>query len=287
MKFFASFFFFILVIFLFAILKTFNIFLAESENVIYKSGCKIRRETKYRNYQMWNKGNFIDLGANNGDSLIWFYNLYMKGLKYFVPYPRRTTNITKNFNTYIFEGNPNLCDKIKRTVEFIKHNTELSNFKIFCPYIVSTHEGVEKMTIDNGNDYSSSKYYESNRNFNRYRKISMVAALNFTKFLNENIDENDFNVMKFDVEGEEYFIIPELIKTNLLSKFDVLYSEFHLGDINNPLNKKANDIFYVFQNYTAKMHIETYEEEKITEDQLLNYNKIYDDLVSCRNGIYN
>lgn len=92
----------------------------------------------------------------------------MKNLKYFVPYPRRTTNITKNFNTFIFEANPNLCNIIEKTVEFVKQNTKLVEFKIFCPVIVSTYEGVEKMTID-GNDYESSKFYESNRDFNKNR----------------------------------------------------------------------------------------------------------------------
>lgn len=248
---------------------------------ISRKQCNIRRKNRIQSEYMWNVGNFIDLGANNGDSLVWFYNLHMPFLKYFVPYPKLESNITKNFNTFIFEANPYLCDKISKTVDFIKQHTELVNFKIFCPVIVSTYEGVEKMTID-VNDYASSKYYESNYNSNRNRKVVMVKVLNFTNFLSENIPPYDFNVMKFDVEGEEDYIIPELMKTNLLSKFDVLYSEFHLGDTNNPLKERAKYFFEDFLRYTNENGIETYEEEKISEEQKKHYTDIYKDLLSCK-----
>lgn len=93
--------------------------------------------------------------------------------------------------------------------------------------------------------------------------------------------------MKFDVEGEEHYIIPNLIKNNLLSKFDVIYSEFHTGDINNPLKSFAKNTFAEFINYSEVNGIETYEEEKISEKQLNNYNCIYEDLVLCKGNKYN
>lgn len=246
----------------------------------------MKRNNKRDSEVMWNSGNYIDLGGNNGDSVLWFYNLDMKNLTKKPLYPERKTNITKNFNTFIFEANPFLCEKIYKTVEYVKINTQLTNFKIYCPVIVSVYEGVEKMTIDS-DDYASSKYYESNKKVNRYRRVYNVKVINITKFLNENIPQYDFNVMKFDVEGEEYFIIPKLIENNLLSKFDVLYSEFHTGNVNNPLHTKAIDIFEDYKNYAKKNNIETYEETNITESDLLKYNKIYEDLIICKNNYYN
>lgn len=187
---FLYFFLFFSLLVLYTILAC-NIYANNNEK---ESECRIRRRNKIKSNSMWNNGNFVDLGANNGDSVIWFYNLHMKNLKYFVPYPRRTTNITKNFNTFIFEANPNLCNIIEKTVEFVKQNTKLVEFKIFCPVIVSTYEGVVN---------------ESNRNFNKNRRVVNVPVINITKFLSENIPQYDFNVMKFDVEGEEHYIFPQ------------------------------------------------------------------------------
>lgn len=45
-------------------------------------------------------------------------------------------NISKNFNTFIFEANPFLCNTIYRIVDHLKKHTKLINFNIYCPVIV-------------------------------------------------------------------------------------------------------------------------------------------------------
>lgn len=241
----------------------FSFFYYSKLTIKAENKCKVNNLKKSINNIVWKRGNYIDLGANSGNSVIWFYNIRMPDLKYTVLYPRILVNITNNFNTYIFEANPFLCNKIYSVVEYIKRKTKLINFNVYCPVIVSTYDGTDIFTIDN-NDVASSKYYNTNTKYNTNRKNFTLPVINITRFLSENIQFNDFNVMKFDV----------------------LYSEFHNMYLNNPVSKKASNIFKNFLNYTKENGIETYEELKVTKQQRENHMSIYNDLRLCRNYFF-
>lgn len=92
--------------------------------------------------------------------------------------------------------------------------------------------------------------------------------------------------MKFDVEGEEHFIIPDLIKNRQLNKFDILYSEFHINNVNNPAKEKGLYNYLSFINYTNNLNIETYEESKISKNQMKHYSYLLKDLISCKPNIF-
>lgn len=179
-----------------------------------------------------------------------------------------------------------MCNKIYNVVDYIQKHSTLTLFHIYCPVVVTTHDGIEIMTIDK-DDVASSKYYKSNFKYNRNRINYTLPSINFTNFIEKNIRTTDFNVMKFDVEGEEYSIIPDLIHRNLLMKFDILYSEFHLKELNNPIQEKSNVVFNQYINYTKYYNIETYEERKISQQQKVHYSDLYNELLLCRNGLYN
>lgn len=247
--------------------------------------CQIKNKKKKKVVDLWNSGNYIDLGANSGDSLLWFYNLNMPNIKYTVPYPNISFNIYKNFNTYIFEANPFLCQKIYEVVKYIKKVTKLVSFQVYCPIIVSTYDGTDVMTIANDDVYSS-KYYSSNNYKRIKRKNYTLPVLNFTRFVLENIPLNNFNVMKFDIEGEEHYVIPDLIEKNLLNNFDILYSEFHKGIVNNPLKEKAYSIFSSFLNYCNYYKIDSFEERNISKFQLNHYLDIIRNLHMCKRNTF-
>lgn len=86
--------------------------------------CSIKKKNS-NNLNAWNKGNYIDLGANNGDSVLWFFNLIIKNRKNSVLYPKINITIKKNFNTYIFEANLYLCGDIQNVTNYILRHSNL------------------------------------------------------------------------------------------------------------------------------------------------------------------
>ena len=55
----------------------------------------------------------------------------------------------------------------------------------------------------------------------------IVESINFSKFLRENITEDDFVVVKMDIEGAEYEVLPSMIADGSHKLINDFYCEFH------------------------------------------------------------
>jgi FkbM family methyltransferase len=53
-----------------------------------------------------------------------------------------------------------------------------------------------------------------------------VPSTSLSNFIN-TMDEDDYLVVKLDIEGSEYFVIEDLFKTGAISKIKELYIEWH------------------------------------------------------------
>jgi len=53
-----------------------------------------------------------------------------------------------------------------------------------------------------------------------------VKCIDFAKFI-DSFDDDDYLIIKLDIEGSEYEVLEHLIKTNKIVKIKELYVEFH------------------------------------------------------------
>lgn len=71
----------------------------------------------------------------------------------------------------------------------------------------------------------------------------LINTIDFSKFLFDNVNENDFVLVKMDIEGSEFKVIDSLIETGAYKLVNDFYCEFHERFFDNPsdyVDKKEN-----------------------------------------------
>jgi FkbM family methyltransferase len=159
-----------------------------------------------------NKSLFVDLGANIGQSYLWFSKHFKKNIKF-----------------ELFEPNPNCFKKLKYLSD-IKKNFSIINFG------VGAEAGIFKFygsLESDGNNFqqsgSNAKDYVQNVPFykNSNSKVIDVKIINFSNYLTKQSKKFDKIFVKMDIEGSEVDLLESLIKNNTINFIDVLYIEFH------------------------------------------------------------
>lgn len=210
---------------------------------------------------------YFDLGSNNGDSILWLFGYRNLNNSYHVPYPIFQHFPTSEVTVHSFEANPLLCKLIDDNIDFLKKVTSNCNYFINCPIAVSNKTGFINFKTTSGT-LGSSIYYNVSE---EKSTIIKVKSIDIVEYINANINANDFNIIKFDIEGEEYFMIQNLINSNILKEFDLVFSEFH-PYINNPVGKvKSQQIFYTFKEYMEENMIPYFEEYNISKELMKIY----------------
>ncbi|MBR2068848.1 MAG: FkbM family methyltransferase [Candidatus Gastranaerophilales bacterium] len=155
----------------------------------------------------------IDMGMNRGYASLYFaHNNLCKKVYGFEPCKKTYNTALEQFNL-----NPDLKEKI------IPHNFGISNedkeaeifnyvdydflsttnetFRIKRPELYKSEVIKEKIILKNSKDIVENIFRENNTNY-------------------------DY-ILKIDIEGSEYEVLPQLQKSGLLSKFKIIIGEFH------------------------------------------------------------
>jgi len=185
---------------------------------------------------------FVDCGANLGQG----YNKLIKrfGVKF--------------DKVYMFEPNLKTFNKLRK----IEH----ANNMVFMQKAVYNKNCIKSLNIE---------YCPSEKDFvgcatnileNIYVKPNYIAneymtnipdgnvkveCVDISEFVKNNLNNEDFNVLKLDIEGVEYEVLDKLIDDNLLSYFDTVIVEWHP----HIRSDKVKDIEY-YLNIFRKNNIE-------------------------------
>ncbi len=54
-----------------------------------------------------------------------------------------------------------------------------------------------------------------------------VQAIDFSKWVLDNFSKDDYIILKMDIEGSEYEVLPRMISDGSLEYVDLLLMEFH------------------------------------------------------------
>lgn len=150
---------------------------------------------------------FIDCGAHNGCSVRKF---------------NKNFNQEKEYEIFSFEPNLKSFNSLKNEQDVNCYNAA-----------VSTYDGEIEFYIHESDDYACTTYAPKGTMKNcgspKRGKVSKTVnkVINLSNFIIDNFSETDFIILKLDVEGEEYNIIPHLIESGAIDYIDELFIEWH------------------------------------------------------------
>ena len=133
---------------------------------------------------------FYDLGVYNGLEIDMFIQI--------------AGELNQDYRIYGFEAYPAYVKKLKDKFS--------SNDKIaIYPLMISDQQGLQPLYISTAAE-GHSKYATKN---NATKDFVMVPAMKFSDFVNKDEFKNQFNIVRFNIEGAEWDFINDMIYSGL------------------------------------------------------------------------
>ncbi len=93
---------------------------------------------------------------------------------------------------------------------------------------ISDRKGMTRLSARNSYGQSSSSILQRKRDTEYSKEVKTLSLLNFLE--QENIQQLDF--IKMDIEGAEFYVLPEIGKAIKLTNYPTLYISFHYNFLN-------------------------------------------------------
>lgn len=168
----------------------------------------------YHSIFPWNRNVFLDCGGNNGSSVRKFLSEFDRG--------RRFT---------IFSFEPNKIYEPDFAL-FAKHK--------LIQAAVSDRDGVAEFYLDredgDGSTLFKNKLTQVNGGFGTLDTVNpdIVATVDLSRWIREELRGTDYIVLKLDVEGAEYDILERMEKEGSLNRIRHLFVEWHWQKVGIP-----------------------------------------------------
>lgn len=178
---------------------------------------------------------FIDCGANNGRVTDIFFE---------------EIESAKEYDIVSIEGNP-------KFEELFKDKKYSSNFMNKVCWV---HDEGVLFKIDESDVSYGSSAILTKRTGRFSNNGEFFESIDIAKFINENYTENDFIVIKIDIEGGEYYVLPHIVDTGAIDKIDVILLDVHrnskLGMDESLFLEKNKILQKIISDYTNKIFVE-------------------------------
>ncbi len=147
---------------------------------------------------------FIDAGAYNGDSIDAF---------------RKMQADAHQYEVYAFEPNPAYMVELEaKHVNVIDKAVWIEDTPI--SFYIGELDGTGSTVL------KGKKSGEVN-----YKEPKEVMGLNLNNWIIENFEPSDYIILKMDIEGAEFEVLPSMIEGNSIMYIDQLWCEFHPNKI--------------------------------------------------------
>lgn len=142
------------------------------------------------------------------------------------------------YNIYGFEAHPIYCENLIK-----KYNND-DKIKIINKAI-SNREGKINLYISSSNNSEGNSIFKTKKNIDQNDFIEIESII-FSNWLKENVLDFNIsnNIIRFNIEGAEWFLINDLISKNLNSYFKIFLGSTpdipKVGELKNKMNDYNN-----------------------------------------------
>jgi len=130
---------------------------------------------------------------------------------------------------YLFEANPHFNKALVKAKE--KYSAQGMNINIYPSTVVDVRDGTRSFfldTINDANDFWGSSIYANHPDaIGSKANGTELTSINISRWLLMNTLPRDFVVVKMDIEGAEYEIIPHMAEMGVNLVIDYLLIEWH------------------------------------------------------------
>lgn len=105
----------------------------------------------------------------------------------------------------------------------------------------------------------------STLNNNHLAKSIKVPCFDLSTWIRDSFNDNDYIILKLDIEGAEYDVLDKLINDGTINKIKELHGEWHYGHIINNLNEDEKRKFITKVNSVQNKLKDLNKEMKIWE----------------------
>lgn len=127
----------------------------------------------------------------------------------------------------------------------------------YCPDLINKAVWIDdcqrtfyKFWIDGGSSLSKVRadILEAGKPNYYPREEIIVDCFDIDKFIKDNFNPSDFIILKMDIEGAEYDVLPHMIKEGSIKYINHLWIEWHGHRLNIP-HQQTVDLFYMIRSY--------------------------------------
>ncbi|KAG0325584.1 hypothetical protein BG000_001741, partial [Podila horticola] len=173
---------------------------------------------------------FVNLGVGSGDALDVFLKSSEEAAKGF---PKPEWAEYRDAELFLFEANPYFNSDLVELKQ--KYSLQGIKVEIFPSTLVDVKNGLGTLTLGAGEkDHHGGSSGNNNKNSNNEgtsRMMKDLTSINFSQWLLTNVLPQDFVVVKMNVKGAEYEVVPHMAEMGLWSVVDHLLVEWHGLDI--------------------------------------------------------
>lgn len=164
---------------------------------------------------------YIDLGAYDGDSIRQFLRMQNLVVK------------PKEFNIYAFEPNPNMFPFIQALKD------EFDGEMIINQDPAWVADEIKEFAVDTNNKAFGSTLMEGKDTWDKFDKIE-VHCFDFSDWIRQF--ENDYVIVKMDIEGAEFPILNKMLKDGTHKIMNQLWVEMHPNKVRDYKTVDANEL---------------------------------------------
>lgn len=158
---------------------------------------------------------FIDCGANKGDATRCFLSNIQN---------------PEEYEVHLFEPNPIFKDSYK-DINCVYHPEAAWIYDGEIELALGTYKALSSTVIS-----GKKKYVD-------YSNKITVKCIDFGKWIKENFNIDDHIVLKMNMEGAEYEVLPKMFKEGSIQYIKLLFGELHKGKFNGRTHE--DDVFIV------------------------------------------
>ena len=200
---------------------------------------------------------------NRMDSIV----AYSFGVGENISFDQELANIYGRAEIYAFDPTP-------RAIEFMKEydKSNLSYFRFYA-FGLSDNDGIQKFYLPKNKDYvSGSAVYNYSVDWNDYIEVKMYTL----KKIMELLGHNHIDLLKLDIEGSEFAVLPQLLKDQIA--IDQICVELHDRLIENGEEKRKELLALLRTNGYILVGIsQTGEELTFIKEENIGINNFYNE----------